>query len=78
MARVALGPAPPLAEALALRDGVIFAKLRGFTHVVMEVDCVEVVDQWIARQESRSLIAPLLFEIEEGLLGFLLLFLFSM
>jgi hypothetical protein len=35
---------PMIAEAISLRDGVIFAKLRGFTRVVMEVDCLEVID----------------------------------
>ena len=35
---------PLIAEALALRDGVIVAKIRGFQHVVMEMDCLEVVD----------------------------------
>jgi hypothetical protein len=35
---------PMIAKALALRDGVIFAKLRGFSRVVMEVDCLEVVN----------------------------------
>ncbi|KAK1652130.1 hypothetical protein QYE76_069935 [Lolium multiflorum] len=37
---------PLIAEALALRDGVIFAKLRGFTRVLVETDCKEVVDFW--------------------------------
>jgi hypothetical protein len=35
---------PLIAEALVLGDGVIFVKLRGFTRVVMETDCKEVVD----------------------------------
>jgi ribonuclease HI len=56
---------PLVAEALALREGVLFAKLRGFAQVVMEVDCLEVVDLWVTRQASRSLIAPILFEVEE-------------
>lgn len=55
---------PLVAEALALRDGVIFAKLRGFTRVVLEVDCLEVVRLWDSRLFSRSLIAPILAEIE--------------
>jgi hypothetical protein len=32
-----------IAETLAIRDGVIFAKLRGFTRVVLETDCLEAV-----------------------------------
>jgi hypothetical protein len=55
---------PMIAEALALRDGVIFAKLRGFTRVVMETDCKEVVDLWDSRAGSRAIIAPILQEIE--------------
>jgi hypothetical protein len=32
---------PLISEALALRDGVTFAKQRGYPDVVMETDCVE-------------------------------------
>jgi hypothetical protein len=35
-----------IAEALALRDGVILARLRGYVKVVMETDCLEVVSIW--------------------------------
>lgn len=35
---------PLIAESLSPRDGVIFAKLRGYSHVVMETDCLEVVN----------------------------------
>ena len=59
-----------IAEALALRDGVIFAKLRGFTRVVMEVDCLEVVNLWDSRVVSRSVVAPILLEIEGLALSF--------
>jgi hypothetical protein len=55
---------PMIAEALALRDGVIFAKLRGFSRVVMEVDCLEIVDLWDSRAGSRAVVAPILQEIE--------------
>jgi hypothetical protein len=55
---------PMVAEALSLRDGVIFAKLRGFSRVVMESDCLEVVNLWNSRAVSRSLVAPVLLEIE--------------
>jgi hypothetical protein len=33
-----------ISEVLALRDGVIFAKFCGFSHVVMEMDSLEVVN----------------------------------
>ena len=35
---------PMIAEALALRDGVIFANLRGYAQVMMETDCLEIVN----------------------------------
>jgi hypothetical protein len=54
---------PLTAEALALRDGVIFGKLRGFSRVILEVDCLELVQLWNSRQFSRSIIAPILLEI---------------
>jgi hypothetical protein len=59
-----------IAETLALRDGVIFAKLRGFPKVVMETDCLEVVNLWNTRHESRSIVAPLLQEIGGLVLSF--------
>lgn len=62
---------PLIAEALALRDGVIFAKLRGFSRVVMETDCLEMVQLWHSRRFSRSIVAPLLLEIDELALSFL-------
>ena len=56
---------PLVAEALALRDGVIFAKLRGYLKVVMETDCLEVVNLWNSRHGSRAAVAPILQEIGE-------------
>ena len=35
---------PMIAEALSLRDGTIFAKLRWYSHVIMKMDCLEVVN----------------------------------
>lgn len=52
-----------IAEALSLRDGVLYAKLRGLDKVVMEMDCKEVVDLWNTRHNSRSVVAPILLEI---------------
>jgi hypothetical protein len=59
---------PMIAKAL-LWDGVIFAKHRGFTRVVMEIDCKDVVDLWDLRAGSCAIIAPILQEIE-GLVFF--------
>ena len=56
---------PMIAEALAVRDGVIFANLRGFKHVVVETDNLEVVNLWNTRLNSRSVVAPIILEIKE-------------
>ena len=40
-----IGVADPfIGETLALQDGVIFANLPGFSHVIMETDCLEIVN----------------------------------
>ena len=56
---------PLIMEGLSLRDGVRFASLRGYSHVVMETDCLEMVTLWNTRHNSRSIVAPLLLEIGE-------------
>ena len=56
---------PFIAELLAFRKGMIFAQLRGFSHVVMEIDCLELVNIWKSRGNSRSIAAPILEELEE-------------
>jgi hypothetical protein len=61
---------PLIAEAMALRDGVIFARLRGFQKVVMEVDCLEVVNLWNDRHGARSVVTPILLDIGELSLSF--------
>src|SRR4051812_36121599 len=54
-----------ITESLALRDGVIYANLQGLTHVIMETDCLEVVNLWNTRHNDRSVVVPLLLEIAE-------------
>ena len=56
---------PLIAEAMAMREGVIFANLRGFSNVVLQTDCLEVVNLWNTRHDSRSAVAPILVEIGE-------------
>ena len=56
---------PLIMEGLSLRDRVRFASLHGFLHVIMEVDCLELVTLWNTRHNSRSIVAPLLLEIGE-------------
>ena len=48
-----------------MREGVIFAQLRGYSHVIIEVDCVEVVNLWNLRRDSRSIVAPILDYVGE-------------
>ena len=61
---------PFIPETLVLRDGVIFANLRGFSHVIMETDCLEIVNLWKTRHYSLSVVAPVLGEIRELALVF--------
>ncbi|KAE8780621.1 Casein kinase I-2-like protein [Hordeum vulgare] len=56
---------PLIAEGLALREGVIFASLRGFSEVVMDTDCLEVVNLLRDRRDGRSVVATIFSEIEE-------------
>ena len=52
---------PLTAEALGLRDGVLFTKEQGFA----QVDCYELVRRWTDRKNDRSIIRPILDEISE-------------
>ena len=56
---------PLIMEGLSLRDGVRFASLRGFSHVIMETDRLEMVTLWTTHHNSHSIVAPLLVEIGE-------------
>jgi hypothetical protein len=46
---------PLVAECLSLRDGVLFAKLRGLTHVIMETDCLKIVNLKNCRKFCNSI-----------------------
>jgi hypothetical protein len=61
---------PLIAEALVVRDGVIFAQLRGYSKVVLETDCLEVISLWNNRHDSRSVVAPILQEVGELVISF--------
>jgi hypothetical protein len=54
---------PLIAECMAVSYGTLFTKIRGLTHVIMETSCLEVVNLWNTRHNSRSIVAPLLLEI---------------
>ena len=61
---------PFIAELLAFREGVIFAQLRGFSHVIMEVDCSQLVDLWNSRGNSRSVASPIFRELADYVVTF--------
>ncbi|KAE8767807.1 Alanyl-tRNA synthetase [Hordeum vulgare] len=61
---------PLVAEALALREGVRFARLQGFSRVVLETDSLELVQLWLLRDNSRSVVAPIMDEIGENVAFF--------
>jgi hypothetical protein len=61
---------PLIAECLSVHDGVLFVKIRGFRHVTMEMDCLELVQLWNDRHNSCSVVAPLLLEIGEPAICF--------
>ena len=61
---------PLIAEALALRDGVVFAHLSGYEKVVFETDNLEIVNLWNLRHSDRAVVAPILSEIREHVPSF--------
>jgi hypothetical protein len=56
---------PLINEALALRDGCVFAVDRGFTRLIFEVDSAKLVKLWHYRLTDRSMIRPILDDISE-------------
>ena len=56
---------PLIVEALALRDAAAFAVQKGFSKVLFEVDCADLVRHWQGRVDDRSVIKPVLDEISE-------------
>jgi hypothetical protein len=52
-------------ETLVLKDAVIFARNKGVSKVVFEVDCEILVRQWHDRVNDRSMIEQVLDEISE-------------
>jgi hypothetical protein len=47
---------------MEVRDEVLFVKIWGLTYVIviLEMDCLEMVNLWKSRHNSRSIVAPLL------------------
>jgi hypothetical protein len=56
---------PLINEALALRDGCVFAVDRGCTRLIFEVDSAKLVKLWHYRLTDRSMIRPILDDISE-------------
>jgi hypothetical protein len=56
---------PLIAECMVVCDDVLFAKIQGLTHVIMETDYLEVVNRSNTHYNSRSIVAPLFVEIGE-------------
>ena len=61
---------PLIAEAMSVREGVRFAKLRSFQEVIIKIDCLEVMELWKNLHNSFSVVAPLLSEIGEPVVVF--------
>ena len=59
-----------IAEALALRNGVLFAYLIGYAEVVFESDNLEIENLSNSRHSDRVVVAPILSEIREHVLSF--------
>jgi ribonuclease HI len=49
----------------ACRDGLKLALQRGFQRVVVETDCLQVVQLWNKVETQRSIIDPILCEISD-------------
>ena len=56
---------PLIIETLALRDAVTYARDRGFSKVVFEVDSENLVHLWHNRASGRSVVKNVLDEISE-------------
>jgi ribonuclease HI len=52
-------------EAMACRDSLKVALQLGFQRVVVETDCLQVVQLWNKVETQRSIIDPILCEISD-------------
>jgi hypothetical protein len=57
-------------EALACRDGLKQAMQLGLRRVQLEFDCLQVVQLWKRKDMQRSILDPILKEMEEISLAF--------
>jgi len=54
-----------MAEAMACRDGLIFARTRGVRKLQLETDCQVLVNLWTNRTSQKSEINPILQQMED-------------
>jgi hypothetical protein len=52
-------------EAYACKDGMILAKRNGIDRLCLETDCHELVTLWEQKDGGRSVISPIIMEIQE-------------
>jgi ribonuclease HI len=57
-------------EAFACRDGLKLARQHGEQRVILETDCLELVNLWKKRDSQRSVVDPILKEIQDLELAF--------
>lgn len=57
-------------EALACRDAVSLVRQAGFQRIFLETDCLQVIQLWENRETQRSIIAPVLSELDDIRLAF--------
>jgi ribonuclease HI len=56
---------PEIAEALALRRAINLAKDEGFTKIIINLDCLSVVNRVNAVEDDRSLCGPVIYDIRK-------------
>jgi ribonuclease HI len=61
---------PEIAEALALRRAINLAKDEGFTKIIINSDCLSVVNRVISEEEDRSLCGPVIHDIRRMVASF--------
>lgn len=57
-------------KAIACRDGLVLAMQQGVQKVWLETDCLELVNLWQKKDDQRSVIDPVLREIDDLRLAF--------
>jgi hypothetical protein len=57
-------------EAMACRDAMCLAKQAGFQKIQLETDCLELVPLWGKRETQRSIVGPIISEMDDIRLAF--------